>query len=53
MLALGEEVTWRTLAGGALIISGIGLVVLRRGRASPAPPAAAVTPEAGAAGAAT
>ena len=46
MLVLGEEVTWRTLAGGALIMSGIGLVVLRRGATPPAPPA----PEAQAAG---
>jgi drug/metabolite transporter (DMT)-like permease len=29
MLVLGESLTWRTLAGGALIMSGIGLVVLR------------------------
>jgi len=32
MLVLGEQLTWRTLAGGALIMSGIALVVLRRGR---------------------
>ena len=31
MIVLGEEVTWRTLAGGALIMSGIGIVLLRRG----------------------
>ena len=37
---LGEEVSWRTLAGGALIMSGIALVVLRR-----APGAGAVAPE--------
>lgn len=30
MLVLGERLTWRTLAGGALIVSGIGVVVLRR-----------------------
>jgi drug/metabolite transporter (DMT)-like permease len=47
VLALKEEVTWRTLAGGALIMSGIGLVMLRRGRATPTE---TVTPEAGAAG---
>ncbi|HEX8499049.1 MAG TPA: EamA family transporter [Pyrinomonadaceae bacterium] len=47
VLALGEEVTWRTLAGGALIMSGIGVVMLRRGGATPPE---AVTPEAGAAG---
>ena len=46
VLVLGEEVTWRTLAGGALIMSGIGLVMLRRGRATPTE---TVTPEAGAA----
>ena len=39
VLVLGEEVTWRTLAGGALIMSGIGMVVLRRGRPTPAAPA--------------
>jgi drug/metabolite transporter (DMT)-like permease len=49
VLALGEEVTWRTLAGGALIMSGIGLVMLRRSRATPDAPVEAVTPEAGAA----
>jgi drug/metabolite transporter (DMT)-like permease len=32
MLVLGESLTWRTLAGGALIMSGIGLVVLRPAR---------------------
>ena len=30
MIVLGERLTWRTVAGGALIMSGIGLVVLRR-----------------------
>jgi drug/metabolite transporter (DMT)-like permease len=30
MLVLGERLTWRTLAGGALIMAGIALVVLRR-----------------------
>jgi drug/metabolite transporter (DMT)-like permease len=30
LLVLGEQLTWRTLAGGALIMSGIALVVLRR-----------------------
>ena len=57
VLVLGEEVTWRTLAGGALILSGIGLVVLRRGPTAPAPAAAGgaegAAPEAGAARAAT
>jgi drug/metabolite transporter (DMT)-like permease len=46
MAVLGEEVTWRTLAGGALIMSGIGLVVLRRGRATPAAPAEGAATEA-------
>ncbi|HEX8284020.1 MAG TPA: EamA family transporter [Pyrinomonadaceae bacterium] len=46
MVVLGEEVTWRTLAGGALILAGIGLVMLRRGRAAPTE---GLTPEAGAA----
>ena len=30
MLVLHEEMNWCTLAGGALIISGIGLIVLRK-----------------------
>jgi drug/metabolite transporter (DMT)-like permease len=30
MAVLDERLTWRTVAGGALIMSGIGLVVLRR-----------------------
>ena len=30
MAVLGERLTWRTLAGGALIMSGIGVVVWRR-----------------------
>ena len=29
MFVLGESLSWRTLAGGALIMSGIGLVVVR------------------------
>jgi drug/metabolite transporter (DMT)-like permease len=32
MLVLSEQLTWRTLAGGAMIISGIGLIVVRRVR---------------------
>ncbi|MGH9932690.1 MAG: DMT family transporter [Pyrinomonadaceae bacterium] len=32
LLVLKEEIHWRTLIGGAMIISGIGLIVLRRGR---------------------
>jgi drug/metabolite transporter (DMT)-like permease len=43
VVALGEELSWRTLAGGALIMSGITLVVLRR-----APRAAPLAPEAAA-----
>lgn len=31
MLVLNEEITWRTLAGGGMIISGIGLIVIRGG----------------------
>ena len=30
LLVLGERLTWRTLAGGALIMAGIALVVFRR-----------------------
>src|SRR6185436_7122639 len=29
VMALNEELNWRTFAGGAMIISGIGLIVLR------------------------
>lgn len=32
MLVLDERLTWRTLAGGALIIGGISLIVVRRRR---------------------
>ena len=31
LLALKEEMHWRTLIGGAMIISGLSLIVLRRG----------------------
>ena len=41
MAALGEEVTWRTVGGGLLIMSGIALVVLRRAGAAAAPAAEA------------
>ncbi|MDT7688105.1 MAG: hypothetical protein QOE46_864 [Acidobacteriota bacterium] len=34
MLVLGEHLEWRTIAGGALIMSGIGLVMLRRAKPS-------------------
>ncbi len=30
MIVLGEEFGWRTLAGGAMIMSGIGLIVVRK-----------------------
>ncbi len=30
MLVLSEELDWRTLAGGAMIMSGIGLIVVRK-----------------------
>jgi len=30
MIVLDEELGWRTLAGGAMIISGIGLIVVRK-----------------------
>ena len=48
VVALGEEVSWRTVAGGAVIMSGVALVVLRRAP-RPAPAEAALTPEAEAA----
>lgn len=32
MLILKEELHWRTLVGGAMIISGIGLIVVRKGK---------------------
>lgn len=32
MLVLDEKLDWRTVAGGAMIMSGIGLIVLRRGK---------------------
>ena len=30
MLVLDEELTWRTIVGGAMIMTGIGLIVLKR-----------------------
>src|SRR6266849_2518367 len=36
MLVLHEEMNWRTLAGGALIMSGIALLVVRRSKATEA-----------------
>ena len=32
MLVLKEELHWRTFVGGAMIMSGIGLIVVRKGR---------------------
>ena len=32
MLALDEELGWRTLAGGAMIIAGIGFIVVRKAK---------------------
>jgi drug/metabolite transporter (DMT)-like permease len=32
MLVLDEKLDWRTLAGGAMIMSGIGLIVVRSTR---------------------
>lgn len=37
MVTLDESLTWRTVAGGALIMSGVALVVLRRARADVKP----------------
>ena len=33
MLVLDEQLSWRTLVGGAMIIAGIGFIVVRKGRA--------------------
>jgi drug/metabolite transporter (DMT)-like permease len=30
MLVLNEELTWRTIAGGAMIVTGIGFIVVRK-----------------------
>ena len=50
VVALGEEVSWRTVAGGAVIMSGVALVVLRRApKASPVVAAESLAPEAEAA----
>jgi O-acetylserine/cysteine efflux transporter len=37
VLVLHEELNWRTFAGGAMIISGIGLIVLRKAKTISAP----------------
>jgi drug/metabolite transporter (DMT)-like permease len=34
MLVLDEKLGWRTIAGGAMIMSGIGMIVLKRGKKS-------------------
>jgi drug/metabolite transporter (DMT)-like permease len=34
IIVLHERINWRTLAGGALIICGIGLIVTRRAKAT-------------------
>jgi drug/metabolite transporter (DMT)-like permease len=31
MIVLDEQIGWRTLAGGAMIMSGIAFIVVRRG----------------------
>lgn len=36
MLVLDEQLSWRTLLGGAMIISGIGFIVVRNARRVPA-----------------
>jgi len=35
MLVLDEEIGWRTLIGGAMILTGISFIVLRRGKKKP------------------
>ncbi len=37
VLVLSEELNWRTFAGGVMIISGIGLIVLRRSKTTAVP----------------
>lgn len=32
MVVLGEDLSWRTIAGGAMIMTGIGLIALRRAK---------------------
>ena len=46
MLVLDEEIGWRTLIGGAMILTGISFIVLRRAKKKPE--AAALTSSAGA-----
>jgi drug/metabolite transporter (DMT)-like permease len=42
MFVLGEELTWRTIVGGAMIISGIGMIVLTRAKSETPTKATAV-----------
>ncbi len=37
MLVLHEKLEWRTLAGGAMIMAGIGMIVFKRAKAAQAP----------------
>jgi drug/metabolite transporter (DMT)-like permease len=39
MLVLDEQLSWRTLVGGAMIIAGIGFIVVRKPRTRPVIPA--------------
>jgi drug/metabolite transporter (DMT)-like permease len=39
MFVLGEELTWRTIVGGVMIMSGIGMIVAQRIRPPAHPPA--------------
>jgi drug/metabolite transporter (DMT)-like permease len=39
MLVLDEKLDWRTIAGGAMIMAGIGMIVLRRGKTAETAPA--------------
>jgi drug/metabolite transporter (DMT)-like permease len=39
MLVLDEQLSWRTLVGGAMIIAGIGFIVVRKPRSRAATPA--------------
>jgi drug/metabolite transporter (DMT)-like permease len=51
VVALGEELSWRTVAGGLVIMSGVALVVLRRApKAAPVAAAESIAPQAEAAG---
>jgi drug/metabolite transporter (DMT)-like permease len=39
MLVLDEQLSWRTLVGGAMIIAGIGFIVVRARAPKPRSPA--------------